>query len=616
MISELIKSFTGHLVENGKGFVQDVLYDEAIGDGFFVQSARRIIEGKAVAGTANANKNVGKWIRNSEEETAELRRGRDTGSGSGMQGSGTDGSDALGRELRISKKLMDMYVDVENMDDYPEASAAFDLYAEDSTIPDSASGKSIWVDSEDATIKGILEDLFHRRLVIEDDIFGISRTLSKYGNVFAELLIKDGLGVVGLNFLDPPTMRRIESDNGVLLGFVQDPSCAFVLDHEVVTKAFAGKGNLTEFDDQLNGCVLFYPWQVAHWRLRGKQMRSAYGSSVLDSSRWIWKRLVRIEDTALLCKLMRSPGRYVFYVDVGDLPDKQAKAHVNSVKREYQKVKLINPATGQLDFRTNPLSPHEDFFIATRGGQDTTRIDVLSGPDNQMMDDVDYFRSKFIASTKVPKRYFGLEEGDTLGRAASQDDVRFGRSAMRVQREIRNGFRHIQRVHLAALNIDPDRVRWENVMTVPSYVYELELIALRNAEAELAANLEPFMTKAWIMKNVFKMSSAEASGIVRQKKAQDDLAAQAEDDLAAGDEEDVAEGRVDRDMRLIRDVSTRLRRLEEMVRKNQAVSNGSVRSLNEISGSLKRIQGTMPIKSGATTISNANAKMRMNGRRS
>jgi len=398
-------------------------------------------------------------------------------------------------------------------------SAALDYYADDSTIPDSIHGKTIWELSRDSVVRDIIDDCMHRRLRIEEDIWLAVRTLCKYGNCFAEILVNE-VGVVGLNWLPVPTMRRVVDEKGSLIGFVQDVSGSFNFQYSTVI-GHLKKGTLppVEEDPGRQKLIFFHPWQVVHWRLRSKMMRGQYGHSVLDSARWIWKRLVLMEDTALVQKLTRSPGRFAFYVDTGDLPPKEAMALVKKVKRGYKKIKLIDPSTGKLDFRYNPLSPTDDFWIPTRGGKESTRIETISGPDVQMMDDVQYFQGKLVTAVKVPRGYLGLEEGGAeTDKSLAAADVRFARACMRVQREFIMGMRKIIRIHMAALNIDPDSIEWKIRMTVPSAIFEMQQIEVMNAQAALADSMTEWASKTWILQHVFHFTEDDSAFISREKE--------------------------------------------------------------------------------------------------
>jgi len=462
------------------------------------------------------------WIgtffsKEKEQQVAKEARGVSVGTPgqAGQVGSGNlesePGYGNLCDSLGVDQDLMRRYADYENMDDYPETSMVLDRYADDSTIPDSIHNKTIWSISRDKVFRDLIDDCMHRRVQIEEDIWVAVRTLCKYGNLFGEVLVNE-TGVVGINWLPVATMRRIVDEKGALIGFVQDMTGTFNFDYKESIDALKAH-QLPEVHDTDNHkkVTFFRPWEVVHWRLRSKMMRAQYGYSVLDSSRWVWKRLILMEDTALVQKLTRSPGRYAFYVDTGDLPPKEAMALVKKVKRGYKKKKLVDPSTGQLDFRYNPLSPHEDFWVPTRGQKDSTRIEVVSGPDVQMMDDVEYFREKLRKASGVP------DETEDASKPFSEGNARFARACMRVQREFMTGMRKVIKVHLAALNIDADSVKWHLKMTIPSPVFEMQQIEIMNARAALADSMTEWTTKTWILQHVFKFPEDDATAMSRDK---------------------------------------------------------------------------------------------------
>lgn len=459
---------------------------------------------------ANVISKARSWFaRDKERMGAELKRGDDFVRYQQPGPHGT-GYQQLSDDLRLDNDLMARYADYEEMDDYPEISSACDVYADDATVPDMDHGQAVWASSEDDIVRLILDDLLTKRLRVEDDIWPLVRNTVKYGNTFGEVLASDE-GVVGINFLPTPTVRRVETKKGTLIGFVQDPKGQFNLTNAEVRAAIemAERGADSKTSQTDEDLVIFEPWELIHWRLKAKQVRAPYGHAVLEAARWLFRRLVMFEDSALIYKLTRSPARFAYYVDVGDLPTGQAMAYVNHVKREFKKRKVYNPGTKFLGLRHNPLGMNEDIWLPMRGGQETTRVDVLAGPDYQVVDDLEYFRGKLFSALKVPRSYLGFEP-EASRQALSQVDVRFARTVMRIQREIRNGFRQIARLHLAILGIDPDQVKWDVHMTIPSHIFELAQIELRSAKADIADRLEPWMTKPWILERIWGFSEDDA----------------------------------------------------------------------------------------------------------
>jgi len=95
--------------------------------------------------------------------------------------------------------------------------------------------------------------------------------------------------------------------------------------------------------------------------------------------------------------------------------------------------------------------------------------------------------------------------------------VRFARTVMRIQREIRNGLKRICSVHLAINGIDPETVDFDIKMSNPSSIFEMAQIELRNAQADNARSLMQFFPKAWVMARVFDLPREEAERLIDQK---------------------------------------------------------------------------------------------------
>jgi intein/homing endonuclease len=214
----------------------------------------------------------------------------------------------------------------------------------------------------------------------------------------------------------------------------------------------------------------------------------------------------------------RSPQRYVFYVDTGDVPPNEARKILNKVKQDFKKEKFIDPETGKPNFRFNPLSIDEDYFISQRKGKRSTEIDILSGLDGQQVDDAEYFRDKMFTAIGIPKSYMAADE--TIGRSnLGQMDLRFAKSVLRVQRELKNGIRHIGNVDLAARNIDPDRVDFDVRMVVPSGVLEIAHIEVERAKTELAQMYQSLnVSEYYIWSHILGISDEEISDIKTQRE--------------------------------------------------------------------------------------------------
>ena len=459
------------------------------------------------------------------------------------------GYDSLAEHLRIDQDLQARFTDYEEMDEYPEISVALDIYADDSCTPNLEREEAIWVSSKDKGTADELTKMLHTNLTVEDDIWGSARTLCKYGNNFGELLVSDE-GVIGVNYLPPPTMRRVEDTKGNLLGFLQDIRGEFNITMEDFYALAQERGSnvqapVSASNAQRNRApgelTVFEDWEVIHWRLRGKHLRSVYGHAVIEPARWVWKRLALLEDALLIYKLERAPSRYAFYIDVGQLDAERGLAHVNRVKNSFTRKKFVNPTTGKLDMRYNPLAHDEDFFIPVRDGKRTTEVDVIQGPDYTETDSLEYHRDKLVASLKVPKMYYGYG-GEAVDASLSTRDIRFARAVMRIQRCLRGGYRKACRVHLIATGKEPDRHDYQVHMTIPSSILELARMEVLNTTADLAQRMGEMVSTKWILVRLFKFTEEEAMAVMEERREEQLKAGAVEAQvqklqMAMGDEE-------------------------------------------------------------------------------
>lgn len=294
--------------------------------------------------------------------------------------------------LKMDADLVGRYIDYEDMDDTPLISTCLDIYSDDASQPDHMSKKSLWVECDDEVIREDLDDnLFHRILNVEDRIWGEVRTLCKYGNLFGELVVKDKVGVLAKNNMPQPLVRKVElplDDYGYqkLGGYMYDQMGSFKLS----TNEF-----IQEMENRMNGVVpdfrrmdpnkttrVLEDWEVCHMKLMSKKLDSFYGWGIAESARWIFKRLVLLEDSILLHRLTRAPARFAFYIDVSNIPPNEVKGYLNQVKQAIKKKKYINPETNKMDQRYDVLCLSLDTKIKNLDNEDKTLRQMIEDFNN------------------------------------------------------------------------------------------------------------------------------------------------------------------------------------------------------------------------------------------
>ena len=123
-----------------------------------------------------------------------------------------------------------------------------------------------------------------------------------------------------------------------------------------------------------SGGLTFENWQIAHFRILGNDKYSPYGTSVLEPARRIWRQLILLEDAMMSYRIVRSPERRVFYIDVGNIAPQDVEQYMQRVMIQRKRNQVVDANTGRVDLRYNPLSVEEDYFMPVRGDS-TSKIE-------------------------------------------------------------------------------------------------------------------------------------------------------------------------------------------------------------------------------------------------
>ena len=392
---------------------------------------------------------------------------------------------------------MSRYADFQEMEATPEIASAMDIYADESASQDEV-GRVLHIYSENDKIRRILEELFYDNLNIDFNLNPWARNLCKYGDFFLFLDISPEYGVNGGI---PIPVNEIEREEGF------DPDDPMAVRFRWVTQ----------------GNKVLENWQIAHFRLLGNDAFLPYGSSVIEPARRIWRQLILIEDAMLVYRVIRSPERRVFKIDVGNVPPDEVENYMQQAKSALRSSQVIDKQTGRVDLRYNPLSVDEDYFLPVRGGQDGTAIDTLAGGQNTTaIEDVEYIQKKLFAALKVPKAYLGYDEMLSSKATLAQEDIRFSRTINKVQRVLISELNKIAAVHLYANGFDgDDLINFTLKLSNPSTIAQQQKLELFRTRFEIAGTSpEGMLSRDFLRKRVLGLTNEEIQTIERQKEAE------------------------------------------------------------------------------------------------
>ena len=384
------------------------------------------------------------------------------------------------------------YSDYSEMESNSIITSAIDIYADEVCTKDEH-GEMIKIFSHDSKIRKILDAFFYQVLNIDFNLWPWVRNFLKYGDQF---LLVDHHPNHGMLQVLPMPVNEVEREEG----FDQNDPLAY-------RYRWSTQGNRT-----------LDPWQVIHFRNGGNDSFMPYGCSVIESVRRTWRQVVLLEDAVMTYRIVRSPERRVFYIDVGGIDPNDVPQFIEKVKGQLKRNNTVDATTGQLDKRYNPMSIMDDYYIPVRGDMTSTRIESLPGGQYVGdIDDLNYHRDKLFAGLKIPKSYLGYEGEVNARSTLSQEDINFARTIARLQNIVVAELNKMAIIQLWSAGYRGEELmNFELSMASPSIITEiqrLELWRTRFEVASVASSQEGSFDRRFAYKKLFKLSDEEIEEI-------------------------------------------------------------------------------------------------------
>lgn len=391
-----------------------------------------------------------------------------------------------------------LYADYEAMDTDPILATALDVLCEEATLKGDKN-EVLSIKSSNENIQAELYNLFYEVLNVEQTLPMWIRSLAKYGDTFIQLELAEKFGVYGAKPLAPYDIIREEG---------QDPNNPSYIRYIYDQLAVAGGYTQSSRNRQI-----FENYEVAHFRLAYDMNFLPYGRSLLEPGRKLYKQYVLMVDAMLLHRIMRSPEKRIFYVNVGNIPPNEVNQFMQNHINALKKTPFKDQVTGDYNLKFNMQNMMEDFHIPVRPGDTTTRIDTAKGLDYDGIKDVEFLRDQMLAAIKVPKAFLNYSDELNGKSTISSLDLRWSKTVERVQRAVISELKKIACIHLYILGYDEvhEIANFSLSMNNPSIIYEQEKVALMKEKVALHKEMKETkdFSSDWIMEHIWDFSEDE-----------------------------------------------------------------------------------------------------------
>lgn len=240
-------------------------------------------------------------------------------------------------------------------------------------------------------------------------------------------------------------------------------------------------------------------------------------------------QLKMLEDALVIYRITRAPERRVFYIDVGNMPNRKATQHVNQIMQGMKNRVVYDSTTGKVKNQYNNLSMTEDYWLMRRDGKATTEVDTLPGAQSLgSIEDVSYFNKKLYESLHIPLSRIPNESGGVQfggGAEIGRDEMKFAKFVRSLLIEFKEIFLDVLKTNLILKGIITEE-EWElnenNIRVVfnkDSYFEEMQEAELLERRMALVESLREYtgryVSHNYVLKNIMRMSEEE---IIEQRE--------------------------------------------------------------------------------------------------
>ena len=409
----------------------------------------------------------------------------------------------IAQAVQVSFDRQSYYQELEKSVHHPLMSSALELYADSASQWNPLRGATMWCTSENSITVSEVEKLFDN-IELEEKIFDWTWNAACYGDMFGKIKGQEGVGVFAImDDIYPLDYGRLDID-GRLLGFYHNP----------MSKDGQGMGQ------SATQTRLIPPWEMVHFRLLGakkkrdhasrmsgvtsldqlnfltpgiRRLSTKYGVSVLNNALPAYKRLRLIEDSVLMSRVSKSVLKYIWKVKVSGSNIEAVTTVIDNYKVLLQRARSLDTQQDSYADNYNPLGGNEDVILPVFGeSADDVKVEKIGGdPNIRFIEDQVDARNQLACALRIPLQILGGYQEETTGAlggsSVSDLDVRFARTARKLQRCVITGVKKIAQVHLAYLGYSPDPRLFDLHMNSSSSRDEKEMQEALQAGVEVIA---------------------------------------------------------------------------------------------------------------------------------
>lgn len=347
-----------------------------------------------------------------------------------------------------------------------------------------------------------------------------------------KVLNKNKKSIASLQVIEPLQMRRVRnshSDESGLIDLSKQEVMYFYIPNMGLSSDLWGNKVPVSSDK-----ILMFPQQsIAYIDSGIVHHQDNYVVGHLSKAIIPFNNMKMMEDAMVIYRVIRSPARRVFYVDVGDMPKSKGEQYLKDMMNQFKNKMTYDSSSGMITDRRNVVSMLEDIWLPRKSNGRSTEVSTLDeGSNLGVTEDVEYCRDRFYRSLNVPRSRFNQEQTPFQTNRLTEitrDEYRFGKFIQSLRNRFIPLIEDVLRTELELNGIIKSH-EWKNLKKDLIWVFAEDNQFVQLKQAEILENklntlqaIDPLVDRyfsiTWAQKQVMGFTDAE---ITELKKQQDE----------------------------------------------------------------------------------------------
>ena len=374
-------------------------------------------------------------------------------------------------------------------------------------------------------------DVYHNLFDFDNQGAWLFKKFYVDGRLFIHKVIgKDQKRISSLRVIDTLQIRRLKnshSDNNGLVDLSKEEIFYLYSPQQTNTNELWRTyspipDKILAFPDQ---AISYIDSGLVHWQ-------DGYVVSHLSKAIVPFNNMKMMEDAMVIYRVIRSPSRRVFYVDVGDMPKAKGEQYLKDMMNQFKNRMTYDSRSGLIADRRNILSMLEDIWLPRKSNGRSTEVSTLEeGSNLGVTEDVEYCRDRFYRSLNVPRSRFNQEQNPFgLGRMTeiTRDEYRF----MKFIQSLRNRFIHVVedvfRTELVLRGVIKDK-EWKQLKKDFVWIFaeDNQFVQLKQSEIlqnklttmqQVDSMVERYFSVEWALTNIMQFTESEIKDLKNQRE--------------------------------------------------------------------------------------------------